>query len=194
MTRWLRWLATAGLALSMAACVPEFESALSEGPAADPAVIGTWNAAAEGDNEIMIIEVAAAGGGVTLILRDPKGSDEKLAFKGRTAEVNGVRYISLTPDDPEAMGSGGAGFGYMLFRYAPDGETIKIWPLDAQAVAKAVESGKLKGTVSGSGTDTQPKITATSSEVAAFLSTDEGQAAFKSSNKGDALIMTRATP
>lgn len=194
MTRWLRRLATAGLALSMAACVPEFESALSEGPGADPAVIGTWTAAAEGDTETMIIEVAAAGEGVTVILRDPKGSDEKLAFKGRTAEVNGVRYVSLTPDDPEAMGSGSADFGFILFRYAPDGETIKVWALDAQAVAKAVESGKLKGTVTGSGSDTQPKITATSAEVAAFLSTNEGQAVFKNTVPSDVLILKRATP
>ena len=60
MTRLFRWVLAAGLSLSMAACVPEFETALSEGPAADPALIGTWNAASKGDDQVMVIEVAAA--------------------------------------------------------------------------------------------------------------------------------------
>ncbi len=194
MTRLFRWALAAGLSVSIAACVPEFETALSEGPAADPAVLGTWTAAVQDDNETMLIDIAVAGDGITVTMRDPKGSDEKLAFKGRTAEVNGVRYVSLTPDDPEKMGAGGAKVGYLLFRYALDGEAIKVWGLDTQAVAKAVESGKLKGTVTGSGTDTQPKITATSAEVAAFLSTDEGQAAFQNAVPSDVLILKRAAP
>ena len=194
MTRLFRWAMAVGFGLSLAACVPEFETALSEGPAADPAIIGTWNAAIKDDNETMIIDIAVAGDGVTVTMRDPKGSDEKLAFTGRTAEVNGVRYVSLTPNDPEAMGSGGAKVGYLLFRYALNGEAIQVWGLDTQAVAKAVESGKLKGTVTGSGTDTQPKISATSAEVAAFLSTDEGQAAFHDAVPSDILILKRATP
>lgn len=194
MTRLLRWALAAGLSVSIAACVPEFETALSEGPAADPAVIGTWNAASQGDDDVMIIEVSTQGEGISVVLRDPKGSDENLAFTGRTAEVNGVHYASLTPSDSEKMGSGDVKVGYLLFRYEAAGDTVKVWSLDPIAVAKAIEGGKLKGTVTGSGTDTQPKITATSAEVAAFLSTDEGQAAFKNSAPDDVLIMTRATP
>lgn len=194
MTRLFRWALAAGLSVSIAACVPEFETALSEGPAADPAVIGTWNAAADGDDEFMVIEVTPQGEGVAVVLRDPKGSEEQLAFNGRTAAVNGVRYVSLTPADSEKLGAGETKVGYLLFRYEVAGEAIKVWGLDTQAVARAVESGKLKGTVTGSGTDTQPKIAATSAEVAAFLSTDEGQAAFKNTVPSDVLILKRATP
>ncbi|MFT3809240.1 MAG: hypothetical protein QM698_04930 [Micropepsaceae bacterium] len=194
MTRLFRWALAGAFGLAVAACVPEFETPLSEGPAADPAVLGTWNAASEGDDQTMIIEVAAEGEGISVILRDPKGSEEHLAFKGRTAEANGVHYASLTPADPEKMGAGDTKVGYLLFRYEAAGDTIKVWSLDTEAVGKAVESGKLKGTVTGSGSDTQPKITASSAEVAAFLSTDEGQAAFKNAAPDDVLIMKRAAP
>lgn len=194
MTRLTNWLVAAALGLGLAACVPEFENPLTDGAPADSALLGTWSAKSETDTEAMILDIAPGGEGVSVVLRDPKGSGEKLAFSGRTAEVNGVHYISLTPDDSEALGAGDAKVGYLLFRYQADGETYKVWALDPVAVGKAIESGKLKGTVTGSGSDTTPKVSASADEVAAFLSTDEGQAAFKSADASDVLILTRTTP
>ncbi len=142
----------------------------------------------------MLIAIEAKDDGISLVMRDPTGSGEQLAFTGRTAEVNGVRYISLTPADSKLLGGGDVKIGYLIFRYEAAGETYKVWALDTAAVAKAIESGKLKGTVTGSGTDTTPKVSASADEVAAFLSTDEGQAAFKNTEPSDVLILTRATP
>lgn len=194
MTRLTNWLVAATLGLGLTACVPEFENALNQGPAADPGLMGTWSAKSEGDNEAMLIDIAAKGEGVSVVLRSPEGGDESLAFSGRTAEANGVRYISLTPDDADKMGAGGAKVGYLIFRYEAAGDTYKVWALDPAAIAAAIEGGRLKGTVTGSGTDTAPKVAASAAEVAAFLSTDEGQAAFKNAEPSDVLVLTRMTP
>lgn len=194
MKRWVNWLTAAGFGLALAACVPEFERALEGGEAADPALLGSWNAKSGGSDENMVIDVSAKDGGVAVVLRDPKGSEETLNFTGKTAELSGVRYISLTPDDPDKLGAGGVKVGYLIFRYAHEGETVKVWALDQQKIGKAIEEGRLKGTVTGSGTDTTPKITASNDEVAAFFATEEGQAAFAAEKPDDVLELTRVTP
>ncbi len=195
MTRFFAgWLVAGALGLGLAACVPEFESPLAGGDAADPALLGTWRGdSADGDSP-MLIDITAHGDGVAVVLRDPKGSTEKLAFTGRTAEAGGVKYISLTPDDAEALGAGEVKVGYLILRYVADGPDFRVSSLDAAALGKAVESGRLKGVVTGSGPETQAKISASADEVAAFLATPEGQAAFNDGEPDDVLILTRAAP
>ena len=187
-------LAAAALGVGLTACVPEFQNALEGGNPADPALIGNWSAKSDGDDDAMLLDIAVKGDGVSVILRDPKGGAEKLEFAGRTAEVNGTSYISLTPIDADAMGAGDVKVGYMIFRYEADGAGFKVWALDGQAIAKAIENGQLKGTVTGSGTDTTPKVSASADEIAAFFATPEGQAAFAAGDPGDTLILTRAKP
>lgn len=190
-----RLAVAAGLSLSLVACVPEFEQALDTGAAADPAIIGLWDAKAQGDgpDDTMRIEIAAADGALTLAFKDT-GSEQSLKFKGRSAEVNGVKYISLTPDDPEAMGAGDAKVGYMIFRYIPDGAGFKVAALDPDKVAEAIDVGKLKGTNTGPSGEHQSKITSSASDVAAWLATTDGQAAFQDDEPSDVLLMTRVTP
>lgn len=194
MSRIAGWLAAATLALGLGACVPEFQNAMEGGNAADPALIGTWSAKSADDDQAMLLEVTAQGDGVAVVLRDPSGGAEKLAFTGHTAAANGVSYISLTPVDSEAAGAGDVKVGYMIFRYRAEDAGFKVWALDGEIIGKAIESGKLKGTVTGSGTDTTPKVTATSAELAAYFATPEGQAAFADDEPGDTLILTRVKP
>ena len=103
MNRIALWLAAAALGVGLTACVPEFQNALEGGNPADPALIGNWSAKSDGDDDAMLLDIAVKGDGVSVILRDPKGGAEKLEFAGRTAEVNGTKYISLTPIDADAM-------------------------------------------------------------------------------------------
>jgi len=194
MTKWIRWAAAAGLGLALAACVPEFETALEGGSPADPALIGTWSAKATGEDTATLLDIAVKGDGISLVMSDPKGDEQKIAFSGKTAEIGGVHYLSVTPDDADALGAGGAKIGFMIFRYAPDSDGFKVWALDGEAVAKAINDGKLKGTVTGSGTDRSPRVTSSAAEVAVWIATADGQAAFKATDPSDILILTRATP
>jgi len=194
MPQWLRWMAAAGLSLALAACVPEFENALQGGDPADPALIGTWSARAEGDFESMTLEITASKGGLSVVMRDPKDSAEKLTFQGTSAEVGGVRYISLKPNEGDGLGAGSTDVSFLLFRYAPDGDRFKVWALDAERIGKAIDAGKLKGTHSGTGAEANAKVSSDPAELAAFIATEEGQAAFVDAEPADVLILTRMTP
>jgi hypothetical protein len=176
----------AAAAILLSACVPEFANPLAGGDAADPAVIGTWNAKAEGDDQAMLIDIKAAEGGIELVLRDPSSDGKDMTFKGSTAEVDGVRYANLTPVGPDVP----EGTGYLIFRYALKDGTIQVWSLDEKAIEAAIAAGKLAGTTTGTGMDLASKITADSAAVAAFFATPEGQAAFRSGPE-DVLTMTR---
>ena len=48
---------------------------------ADLAVIGTWNAKAEGDDQAMLIDIKAAEGGIELVLRDPSSDGKDMTFR-----------------------------------------------------------------------------------------------------------------
>lgn len=177
----------AGLAVLLSACVPEFANPLSGGAPADPAIIGSWSAKSETDDEAMRLDISAVEGGIQMVMRDlSEEGAEEITFKGTTAEIDGVRYANLTPVGEEVA----AGTGYMIFRYAPKGEAIEVWTLDVKAIAAAIDTGKLAGTNSGTGIDLQSKVSADGAAVAAFLATPEGQAAFRS-GPGDVLTMTR---
>lgn len=191
----LKQLGVLGFGLLLAACVPEFENALETGPAADPALIGVWDGKSDADTQVMRLEVSAQDGGLRLSMRDPTGgSDEEIVLAGRSAEVAGVRYISLTPDDPELLGAGEEKVGFNIFRYEPDGGTIKAWSLHNPKIAQAIEEGRLKGTVKGSGTSQEIKISASSEELAAFFATEEGRDSFNEQGPGAVLILTRVSP
>ncbi|BCW89916.1 hypothetical protein sos41_30840 [Alphaproteobacteria bacterium SO-S41] len=179
------------LALLVTACIPEFANPLTGGNPADPAIIGAWTGKASGDKDDMLVDITAAGDGVSVVVRDPEGATggKDLTFKGTTAEAGGVRYANLTPVGEDLGGE----VGFMIFRYELKDGKISVWALDATAIAAAIDKGLLKGTTTGSGTDTSPKITASSDEIAAFFATPDGQAAF-ASGTGDILVLTRATP
>jgi hypothetical protein len=194
MPRWLRWAAAAGLGLALAACVPEFEKALTGGNPADPALIGSWSAKSSDDDNPMILDISAKDGGILVVMRDPKGSEEKLSLAGTSAEVAGVKYVSLKPIDADKLGAGGADVGYLVFRYAADGATFKVWALDAEKIGAAINAGKLKGTTSGTGGDANAKVSSDPAELAAFFATAEGQAAFQDKDPSDVLILTRNAP
>ncbi len=193
MPQWLRWMAAAGLGLALAACVPEFENALEGGDPADPALIGSWSARSEGDFESTAIKITASKAGLSVVLR-LKDSDVDLTFQGTSAEVGGVRYISLKPNEGGGLGAGGTDIAFLIYRYAPDGDRFKVWGLDAERIGKAIDAGKLKGTHSGTGVEANAKVSSDSAELAAFIATEEGQAAFADAEPADVLILTRMTP
>ncbi len=191
----LKAVAAAGLGLMLTACVPEFENALDSGPAADPALIGTWDGKSDVDTDVMRLTITKSGDELHLLMTDPTGgSDEKIVLVGRTAEVQGVRYLSVTPQDAELLGAGEEKVGYYILRYAPEGAAIKVWSLDMSKLSAAVEADRLKGEVTGSGSKRAIKVSATSAELAAFFATDEGRTVFNEQGPGAVLTLTRVSP
>jgi len=178
------------LALAVAACVPEFANPLTGGDPADPAVLGTWKAAPEGEAEEMLLDITKTGDGITMVMRDPQGgAEDAITLKGTTAQIDGVRYASLAPVEE----SGGNGAGFMVFRYELKDGTVHLQGLDNAKMVAAVEQGLIKGTTSGSASEKSAKISASSDEIAAFLITPAGQDAFRS-GEGDILILKKAAP
>lgn len=188
--RALKVAAAALFGLVVSACIPEFENPVTGGEPADPALVGKWRAAAEGDEAEMLLDITAASGGLTVVMTDPSAeADDKMTFAGVTGKVGDMSYISLKLADQDRGGQP----GYLVFRYWEEDGKIHVVSLDEQKIAAAIASGALKGTTTGSGTDTASKVSASSDEIAAFFATPDGQAAFRK-DKGDILILTRAAP
>lgn len=181
-----------GLSVGLAACIPEFVNPLVGGNPADPDIIGTWSGKGADDSAKMPVEIAADGQGLKVDIKDPEATPESnndMHFTGTTAEIGGVRYINLKPvgaDVPPDVGN-------MIFRYEIVGGEVHVHDLDEAKIKAAIDAGQLKGTSGGSGSDSSPKITASSEELAAFFATPAGQATFESGT-GDILVLTRATP
>ncbi|MCC6919390.1 MAG: hypothetical protein IT548_09305 [Alphaproteobacteria bacterium] len=187
----LRFAVIALAAGLLAACFPEFAQPVGTGAPVDPELVGTWRAAPKSDpNDVMMLTFSAEGDGMTLVMAPPEPGDEKpLVLKGRAGRgPAGTAFVSLKPQGEDVD----AATGYYVFRYAPDGTGFKVWSLDAEKLAAAVNSGKLAGTTGGQGTDTTVKITAPPDVAAAFLESAEGQALFRATDE-DVLILTKAT-
>jgi len=187
----LRFAAIALAAGLLAACFPEFAQPVGTGAPADPALVGTWRAAPKADpNDVMMLTFSAEADGMTLVMAPPEPGDEKpLVLKGRTgAGPGGTKFVSLKPQGEDVD----ADAGFYVFKYEADGADFKVWSLDAEKLAAAVNAGKLAGTTGGQGSDTSVKITAAPNAAAAFLESPEGQALFRATDD-DVLILTKAT-
>ena len=188
----LRFGALGALALWVAACVPEFRNPIVGGERSDPALIGSWRAAAEGDEDAMRVEISEHAEGLRVAVRgeaaDP-ARPEEMVFVGPSAQSAEYGYLNLKFVSPEAP----ADMGHLVFRYARDGDGFKIWALDPERLKQAVESGAIAGSASGAGSDTSVKIVASSPEALAFLESAEGRTAFLN-EAGDILVLTRIPP
>jgi hypothetical protein len=179
----------AALGLLVAACIPEFANPLTGGDPADPAVLGTWKAAPEGETEEMLLDITKTGDGISVVMRDPAGQGDSMTLKGTTAEVGGTRYASLTPVEE----AGAVNAGFMVFRYELKDGTIRVQALDNAKIVAAVQQGLIKGTTTGADSEVSVKISASAEEVAAFLATPAGQDAFRN-GVGDILVLKKAAP
>ena len=93
--------------------------------------------------------------------------EQNLVFTMFTTRIGKYSYMNLNPADKDKDK------GYLIVRYAVDGNQLTVWILDTDKIKTAIKSGKLKGTPGQSfGTTT---VSDTPANIEAFLgSPDNG--------------------
>lgn len=165
----LKPLAPLLLALSLSACLPESEHPIAPPDAAksDPRLLGSW------------INVAEDGYAVFHVLTDPDRSPEwevisvELDFEGIGETENYVVHVTQLPQASYLnVLVRGDETGYLIGRYEFTGsDKLAVRFAEAEKLAEAVRSGKLKGEVRPESGSDDVRITAGSEEWQAFLAT-----------------------
>jgi hypothetical protein len=168
--------ALAALALSsllLSACFVTSQNPVDgTGVDADPQLIGAWRGLDE-DGKIekgVFLHVIASksGEGLGLALID---SNSFMILDGTTVQAGPHRFLNATLKDmPGTSDPDGALLGIHIIRYEVKGKILKLWLLSAAQITRAVEDGKLKGRVEGSGMSKTVRLTASSEELTAFFS------------------------
>lgn len=160
-------------ALTLSACfVTSVHRVDGSGVDADPTMIGTWRGLDE-DGKIekdVFLHVIAhkSGEGLGLALIDKSSF---MILDGTTVQAGPHRYLNGTLKDlPGESNEDRALLGEHIIRYDIKGKTLRLWLLDATKITDAVEDGKIKGQVEGSGMSKSVRLTATSEELNAFFS------------------------
>jgi hypothetical protein len=158
-------LAAAAAILLASAALAGCGGVVSENPASDDAtsavdarITGLWRIDAEesGGSDLRKDAVFAVGRKPDAAARmryawiandadtGPKASGGDLL----ATEIGGLRYLS-TRDDPEADAEPSKKRNWWILRYdLPDGDTLRLRPMDEDAVARDVGEGKIQGEVS----------------------------------------------
>jgi hypothetical protein len=139
---------------------------------ADPAMVGTWRGLDEDgriEKDVFLHVIAhKSGEGLGLALID---KDSFMLLDGTTVQAGPHRYLNATLKDmPGTSAEDRALLGLHIVKYEVKGKTLKLWLLDAQKITDAVEDGKIKGQVEGSGMSKSVRLTASSEELNAFFS------------------------
>lgn len=167
------------IAITVSACFVSSENRMNgSGPDVDPMILGAWHGVGvdgEQENPYLHVIKAKSGEGMTLVLVEP---DSLMVMSASSVQAGPYRYLNATimpipgigdsePDKEKDV------LGVHIVRYDLKGNRFRFWLLDAQNMAKAVESGKIKGTVSGSGPTRSARLTATPDELNAFFAKPE---------------------
>ena len=173
--------AFAGICLSMASCID------SKNPISDPEkakvdqkFLGVWRMADKG-GDVIYYHVGLAGGklprGVlrAISIRHNKdgsvgGPDELLLF---CTEAGNSRFLNVAcvdrKEDLEKLDQSGWNAklvnAYFIIKYELKDDSLKLWQMDRNAKAKAIEAGKIKGEI----TKNDVTFTDTSENLAKFL-------------------------
>ena len=171
-------------ALSVAACLPVTTKnpiGTTAGFKADPALLGMWKGRGEDSDarEGYFAFLRNADGAMTVILVTPENDgDEWSTFDLRTATLGGNRIMNVRgglkdgkPNDDELSKEN------IPLLYTLAGGKLTLSLLDEKAVAAAIKSGKIDGTVDAGGTG-DAHITADPAKLDAFFATREGAALF----------------
>jgi hypothetical protein len=107
--------------------------------------------------------------------------DQYLLFPttlGQESYLNLVAAKAEQVKQIEENGWSAAGLGsYLLFKYKFKGDALLVWAIDNEAKRKAIEAGKIKGTVEQRENDTKALFTDSSENVARFV-TQAGDSLF----------------
>jgi hypothetical protein len=99
--------------------------------------------------------------GEFLLFRTTLGQADYLNLTAAKEEQ--VKRIQASGWDPAIVGD------YLLFKYRVEGDKLLVWPVDGDAKRRAIESGKLKGTIEQRGDDTKVRLTDTTENLARYV-------------------------
>jgi hypothetical protein len=174
--------ALAVAALTLSACfVTSVNRVDGTGVDADPALIGTWRGLDE-DGKIekdVFLHVIAhkTGEGLGLALID---KDSFMIMDGTTVQAGPHRYLNTTfKDMPGTSNEDRALMGLHIVKYEVKGKALNLWLLDSIKVTDAVEDGKIKGKVEGTGMTKSVRLTASPEELNAFFSKPDASQFFQ---------------
>jgi len=177
-----RLLGIAGaLVLGLSACIPTSENPIATPDAKlDSALNGAWRGTLEDGGLVYLHFMRGKEDKLKAILvtrENPEDAEhedqgEWAAFTLVTAEVAGTRYMSALFDYDDGEAVTGETRGYHLLRYAiADDGTLSMFQVDSEALAEAVEKGKLQGTVERGQISTDVRVTTPSQGLVAYLKT-----------------------
>lgn len=169
------------LMLSVAACIPTSENPIVTPKAKlDKALNGAWRGTLEDGGLVYLHFMRDKENKLKALLvtrENPEDAERKdegawAAFTLVTANVAGTRYMSVLFDYDDGEAVTGETRGYHLLRYAiADDGTLSIFQVDSEALAKAIEKGKLQGTVERDQFSTDVRVTTPSEGLVAYLKT-----------------------
>lgn len=186
--RFIRSVAMALVCLLLSSC-EDSKNPLSdpEKAAPDAEFVGVWRSANDGSADYY--HVAAAGGklpaGVLRMISVSHAKNGVLARPGEMLAFSTIlgedRYLNVASiDDKELDQFEKAGWkpelvkGYFIIKYQVQGDTLKLWTMERDARRKAIESGKIKGTI-----DKKTVLfTDTTENLAALLASPDGISLF----------------
>ncbi|MGB0747602.1 MAG: hypothetical protein ACPGO3_02560 [Magnetospiraceae bacterium] len=155
------------LIMVLGGCLPEFTHpiAVPDATTPDPRLISAWQG--HDDDEIVYMHlVNREDGGLDALMiqygedqgEPSAGWDQMIAY---TAHLGTHDYLSVRdPDESEV---------YLLVRYVIDGDSLTLWLADEDGFEAAIRDGKIAGTLPKK-EFASAKITASTAELAAFLS------------------------
>lgn len=154
-------------------CVPYADIPLTD-PAEQPLdahLLGTWYWKVESDSGYLHIGLDEAGKMLRLMLVefDRDGKMAATEFYGHTSKLKDRTYLNLKrvhPEDKEP--------GYLFIKYSLKSGSLGISIMNAQVVAKDIENGVLKGTVTKEQWTSNIHITATREALQQYILTHDG--------------------
>ena len=181
-----RWLLAVAATLSLLCCSC-FDS---KNPLADPAkakadgdLAGVWRVK-NPDQNVAYYHIACAGGkmpaGVMRAVVAVHAADgtinppgDLLMFSTTIGEHHFLNMIDIEQKDIEQIAKDGwkpeLVKGYSFVKYNVQGDTLTVWGIDPDAKGKAIEAGKIKGTVD----ENTKTFTDTSENLSKFLAAPE---------------------
>jgi hypothetical protein len=173
MTRPLTRLVLAAVALTLAACLPDTRSFLSDrkDSPVDTRLLGAWYIAQE-DDTILVHFIPGRTGPMEMVwlALSPKvaevdrGPVEWRRYAAWTTKIDGVDFLNLDLIEPKPQAEGSA----MILRYII-GEGQLSGYVMGPTVADAIKRGELAGVVEGTGAVQTAHVTASREALIAFI-------------------------
>ncbi len=177
--RLARLSALGAVLILLFACVPTSENPITlPGAKPDSALFGAWRGTLEEGETIYLHFVPGKEGKLTAILiaRGEESSEPRddgwAAFSLVTAEIADTHYMSALFDYDDGEAVKGDTRGWHLLRYVIDDDgTLRMFQVDEEKLARAVEEKKLAGRVKRDQFSTDVRVTSSSEALVAFLRT-----------------------